>query len=101
MSQLEKDPTYVKAEIEANLEYDVAFVLSECLNDRAPIGWGKYTWIARTLLGTFDIRRKPGDSETTVRQMVDDINRLVLASKSGSKPLALKSTRGGQIYVEY
>lgn len=40
------DPTYVREEINANPVWRTAFILSECLNDRAPIGWGKYIWIA-------------------------------------------------------
>jgi len=52
------DPTYVKAEIEANPEWDIAFVLSEIKNDDAPIGWSKYISTARSLLDVFDIKRK-------------------------------------------
>lgn len=52
------DPTYNREEIRANPEWDVAFVLSELRNDKAPIGWSRYIMDARCLLGTFDIQRK-------------------------------------------
>lgn len=52
------DPTYVKTEIAANPEWDLAWVLSEIMNDNAPIGWGKYIWVATCLLGAFEIKRK-------------------------------------------
>ena len=39
MTETLPDPTYVKEEIEANPEWHVAWVLSEILNDNAPIGW--------------------------------------------------------------
>ena len=52
------DPTYVKEHIQANPEWDVAFVLSELQNDNAPIGWSNYIGSARALLKEFDIRRK-------------------------------------------
>ncbi len=40
------DPTYVKAEIEKNLIWKMAFWLSELFNDNAPLGWSKYIPIA-------------------------------------------------------
>lgn len=45
------DPTYVKAEIESNSVWALAFWLSEVHNDNAPIGWGKYIPIAEELHG--------------------------------------------------
>ena len=55
------DPTYAKAEIESNPEWDVAFVLSEILNDNAPIGWSKYISTAKCLLAHYEMRRKSGE----------------------------------------
>lgn len=52
------DPTYVREEISANPEWDLAFVLSEIMNDNAPIGWGRYISTAQCLLAAFDIKRK-------------------------------------------
>lgn len=52
------DPTYIKDEIEANQEWHVAWVLSEILNDNAPIGWSRYIGTAQCLLAAFDIRAK-------------------------------------------
>jgi len=51
------DPTYVKEQIRANPVWDLAFVLSEIMNDRAPLGWGEYIWIAECLLAVFDMQR--------------------------------------------
>ncbi len=52
------DPTYVETEIEANITWHVAWVLSEILNDNAPIGWSKYIGEARCLLAAFDMTPK-------------------------------------------
>jgi hypothetical protein len=35
------DPTYDRGEIDANPEWQLAFSLSEIMNDNAPLGWGK------------------------------------------------------------
>jgi len=43
------DPTYDRKEIKKNLIWNIAFILSECLNDNAPIGWGKYIWVAKSI----------------------------------------------------
>ena len=53
------DPTYEKEKIEANREWHVAWVLSEILNDLAPLGWSRYTSIAKCLLAAFDMTPKP------------------------------------------
>lgn len=53
-----KDPTYVKSEIEANLEWHVAWTLSEIENDQAPLGWSKYIPRAQSLLAVFNITPK-------------------------------------------
>lgn len=52
------DPTYVKKEIDAKLNWRVAFSLSEIMNDNAPIGWGKYIWVADCLLANWEMKRK-------------------------------------------
>ena len=52
------DPTYIQEEIEANPEWQLAFVLSEILNDNAPIGWSEHIMTAQCLLAAFDIKRK-------------------------------------------
>jgi hypothetical protein len=50
------DPTYVKAEIEANPEWYLAWRLSEVDNDNAPIGWFRYISLAKWLLSTFEMK---------------------------------------------
>ena len=40
------DPTYVKAEIDANPDWALAFRMSEVDNDNAPIGWFRYVTLA-------------------------------------------------------
>ena len=52
------DPTYVKEEIDANPEWKLAFLLSEIMNDGAPLGWSKYIWIAKCLLDNCRIEYK-------------------------------------------
>lgn len=52
------DPTYVKEEIEANIEWYLAWILSEIYNDMAPLGWSRYQTTARELLRVFDIKKK-------------------------------------------
>ena len=45
------DPTYVKAQIDANPVWAVAWWLSEIHNDAAPMGWARYIPIAEELQG--------------------------------------------------
>lgn len=52
------DPTYVKAEIDANPVWKLAWRMSEVDNDNAPIGWGRYILIARWLLGTYELKER-------------------------------------------
>lgn len=52
------DPTYDREQIDANPTWKLAFVLSEIQNDNAPLGWGKYIWIAKCLLACFTITEK-------------------------------------------
>jgi len=58
MSGRAPDPTYVKAQIDADPVWQLAFRLSEVDNDNAPIGWFRYTPLARWLLETFDLKEK-------------------------------------------
>lgn len=44
------DPTYNRAEIDKNPTWKIAFVISECLNDSAPLGWSKYIWVAEQII---------------------------------------------------
>lgn len=44
------DPTYDKKEIEKNLIWKIAFIISECLNDDAPIGWSRYIDTAKEIV---------------------------------------------------
>ena len=50
------DPSYVKTQIESRPDWDLAFVLSEIMNDNAPIGWSKYISTAQCLLAHYDIK---------------------------------------------
>lgn len=52
------DPTYDLDEIKADPKWHVAYVLSEILNDKAPIGWSKYISSAECLLVVFNINTK-------------------------------------------
>ena len=54
------DPTYNTEQINNDPVWRVAFVLSEIMNDNAPIGWSKYIFVAKCLLSTFEIRPKIG-----------------------------------------
>lgn len=51
------DPTYDREAIRANPEWELAFTLSEIMNDNAPLGWGKYRYAAGCLLNNYEIRR--------------------------------------------
>jgi len=52
------DPTYIPEEIEENPAWQLAFSLSEMMNDAAPIGWSKYIFAAEGLLSRFEIKLK-------------------------------------------
>lgn len=52
------DPTYVREDIDANPEWQLAFSLSEILNDNAPLGWSKYVYAAQCLLANYTIAKK-------------------------------------------
>jgi hypothetical protein len=57
------DPTYVKAEIDANPTWKLAWRLSEVDNDEAPIGWSRYIPLAGWLLRTFEMQERMGLKE--------------------------------------
>ena len=44
------DPTYRLDEIEAKDEWLLAWIISEHLNDNAPIGWSRFVPVARSLV---------------------------------------------------
>ena len=52
------DRTYVKTEIDAVPAWRLAFRLSECDNDNAPIGWSRYIPMAEWLLKNFEMIEK-------------------------------------------
>jgi hypothetical protein len=52
------DPTYDKKIIKRNPIWELAFSLSEIMNDNAPLGWGKYIFTAECLLNNYSIKRK-------------------------------------------
>jgi hypothetical protein len=58
------DPTYKRDEIDKNPVWRLAFVLSEIMNDGAPLGWSKYIWVAECLLASFTVepRATPTDA---------------------------------------
>lgn len=49
------DPTYVMEEIDKKPTWKIAFLISEVLNDFAPIGWGEYIYLAEVLQENFTI----------------------------------------------
>jgi len=53
-----KDPTYERAEIEANPVWFIAWIISEHLNDNAPLGWSRYIGAANSILDHFDVKTK-------------------------------------------
>lgn len=64
---MRRDPTYVRAEIEANPDWALAFLMSEIDNDGAPIGWGKYISLATSLREKFTLASKGGPYETPLQ----------------------------------
>jgi hypothetical protein len=53
------DPTYRQEEINSNPVWELAFVLSEIMNDNAPVGWSNYIGPAGYLLSNYEMKRKP------------------------------------------
>lgn len=49
------DPTYDRETINANPIWRTAFHLSEIMNDSAPIGWGKYIYVAECMHNNYNI----------------------------------------------
>ena len=55
-----KDPTYVRKDINNNPAWKLAFIMSELVNDGAPIGWGNYIILAEGIIAHYDMKeRKP------------------------------------------
>lgn len=52
------DPTYVQAEIDQNPVWQLAWTLSQILDDNAPIGWSGHIPTATCLLANYEIKRK-------------------------------------------
>lgn len=52
------DPTYDTEAIKHNPVWELAFSLSEILNDNAPIGWGRYIVAAECLLARYEMTLK-------------------------------------------
>jgi hypothetical protein len=75
------DPTYVRAEIDSNPEWKLAWRLSEVDNDNAPVGWGRYIILARWLLATYDLTERSGLTFTT--QIGEEINTMPRGSTRG------------------
>jgi len=67
------DPTYVRAQIDANPVWKLAFRLSEVDNDNAPIGWSRYTHIARWLIETFEMTEKSAAPRPRRRRSDQDV----------------------------
>lgn len=55
---MQNDPSYETEKINADPVWELAFTLSEIMNDNAPIGWGRYIFVAKCLLDTYEIKRK-------------------------------------------
>lgn len=53
------DPTHDMEAIEADFTWRIAFILSEMMNDRSPIGWGKYIPVAIELQDKYTMMQKP------------------------------------------
>lgn len=52
------DPTYDRKVINCNPVWDLAYFMSEAMNDNAPIGWSRYICTAKYILDHFDVKRK-------------------------------------------
>ena len=57
MEEVIKDPSYDRTQINSNPVWELAFSLSEIMNDEAPFGWVKYIATAECLLRLYDITR--------------------------------------------
>jgi hypothetical protein len=44
------DPTYDIEDIKKNELWHIAWLMSECMNANAPIGWFRYLWVAGVVL---------------------------------------------------
>lgn len=52
------DPTYEKEKIDADPDWELAFMISEIHNDNAPLGWSRYIPLAQSLRHHYEIKRK-------------------------------------------
>lgn len=52
------DLTYDRNEINSDPVWKLAFVLSEIMNDNAPIGWSRFIWVAECLLANYEITER-------------------------------------------
>lgn len=52
------DPTYDRDEIRSKPEWDLAWTISEIMNDNAPIGWSSYIFLAQCLQSKYEIKIK-------------------------------------------
>lgn len=59
------DPTYIKEQIDNNSTWKLAFKFSEMVNDTAPIGWGKYIYIADYVLTNFEVKEEKSNDRQT------------------------------------
>lgn len=50
-------PTYDSKEIDENPIWELAFIISEILNDNAPLGWGQYIPLAESIIANGYSRR--------------------------------------------
>ena len=49
------DPTYERDLINSNQVWKLAFIISEFINDNAPIGWGRYILLASHLINKYGV----------------------------------------------
>ena len=60
---MKNDPTYNMDEIASNPEWKLAFLISEVLNDQAPLGWGNYTSVASVIMRRYKLSEVGGHDE--------------------------------------
>lgn len=77
------DPTYARERIDANPIWRAAFILSEFLNDNAPIGWGRYISAAEALERDRQLTEttveRPAPAADWLSRMSDENKRAVIA----------------------
>ena len=50
------DPTYNKKEIVKNPAWHIAWIISQCVDDEAPLGWSKRIWIADQIVKELNVK---------------------------------------------